>query len=288
MDRVHVEKMSKSVKSFFLLHAKLLLAQQKKLPTSPHRLFVPITSLTKEEQMETIKNFVVIVILLEFVNREREREGGTLNSRRAASPLVRLVEGEERIERPKISQEDFINGRTWIEPSQPEQKKTLGFDDKLPICTTEVEEIVELSTPMNSDSDVEIENETPFITVIFSNVSLCLETVKAYIMHQDAWLDKRYSDFAPGKSTVEKWFAKFKRDKMSPEDDARSGRPKEAVTDENIKKVCKIIFDNRTVKLIKIPESLKISKERVGHIVNEYLDKRKLCSKWVPRELTID
>ena len=102
------------------------------------------------------------------------------------------------------------------------------------------------------------------------------------------WLDKHYSDFAPAKSTVEKWFAKFKRGEMSTEDDARSGRPKEAVTDENIKKVHKIIFDNRKVKLIEIAETLKISKERVGHIVDEYLNMRKLCSKWVPRELTTD
>ena len=51
------------------------------------------------------------------------------------------------------------------------------------------------------------------------------------------WLAKHYSDFAPAKSTVEKRFAKFKRGEMSTEDDARSVRPKEAVTDENIKKV---------------------------------------------------
>ncbi|GFU34412.1 histone-lysine N-methyltransferase SETMAR [Trichonephila clavipes] len=101
-------------------------------------------------------------------------------------------------------------------------------------------------------------------------------------------LDKHYSDFAPGKSTAEKWFAKFKRGKTSAEDDARSGHTKEAVTEENITKVHKIIFDNRKVKLIEIAENLKISKERVGHIVNEYLDMRKLCSNWVPRELTID
>jgi hypothetical protein len=30
-----------------------------------------------------------------------------------------------------------------------------------------------------------------------------------------AWLDKHYSDFATGKSTVDKWFAKFKRGEMS-------------------------------------------------------------------------
>jgi hypothetical protein len=34
---------------------------------------------------------------------------------------------------------------------------------------------------------------------------------------------------------------------MSIEDDARSGRPKEAVTDENIKKVHKIILNDREV-----------------------------------------
>ncbi|GFW62126.1 putative mariner transposase [Trichonephila clavipes] len=94
--------------------------------------------------------------------------------------------------------------------------------------------------------------------------------------------------FVTGKSTVEKWFAKFKRGEMNKEDDARSGHPKEAVTETNIKKVHKIIFDNRKVNFIEITEILKISKERVGHIVNEYLDMRKLCSKWVPRENTID
>jgi hypothetical protein len=37
---------------------------------------------------------------------------------------------------------------------------------------------------------------------------------------------------------------------MSIEEDARSGRPKEAVSDENIKKVHKIILNDRKVKLI--------------------------------------
>jgi hypothetical protein len=66
------------------------------------------------------------------------------------------------------------------------------------------------------------------------------------------------------------------------EDDERSGRPKEAVTDENIKKVHKIILNDRRVKLI---ETLKI---RVGHIVYEYLDMQKLCAKWVPLMLIFD
>ena len=57
---------------------------------------------------------------------------------------------------------------------------------------------------------------------------------------------------------------------MSTDDDARIVRPKEAVTDKNIKNVHKIILDNRKVKLIEISETLKITKEHVGHILNEY------------------
>ena len=103
-----------------------------------------------------------------------------------------------------------------------------------------------------------------------------------------AWLDKHYSDSAPEKSIVEKWFAKFKRGEMSNDDDARSGRPKEAITDKNIKKVHKITLYDCKVKMIEISEILKISKERVGHILNEYLSMRKFCGNWVPPELTID
>lgn len=59
-------------------------------------------------------------------------------------------------------------------------------DDGLSICATEVSEIVDLSEEMNSDSDVEInnENETPIETVTFSNALHGLETVKTYLMQQ--------------------------------------------------------------------------------------------------------
>jgi hypothetical protein len=60
-----------------------------------------------------------------------------------------------------------------------------------------------------------------------------------------AWLDKLYLDSVPVKSFVEKWFAKLKLGEMCIEGDSRSGRPKEAVSDENIKKVHKIILNDR-------------------------------------------
>jgi hypothetical protein len=42
-----------------------------------------------------------------------------------------------------------------------------------------------------------------------------------------------------------------------------------------------------TKNLIEIAETLKISKERVGYILHEYLDMWMLCAKWVPRMSTI-
>ena len=65
---------------------------------------------------------------------------------------------------------------------------------------------------------------------------------KKKIVEDKTWLDKHYPDSVPGKSTVEKWFGKFKQGKMSTEDNARSGRLKEVVTDKNIKKVHEIIL----------------------------------------------
>jgi hypothetical protein len=90
-------------------------------------------------------------------------------------------------------------------------------------------------------------------------------------------------DSAPAKSTVEKWFAKFKRGEMCIQDDARSGRPKQAVSDKNIKKVHKIILNDRKVKFIEIAGTPKISKKHVEHIGHEYLDMQKLCAKLLQR-----
>jgi len=42
------------------------------------------------------------------------------------------------------------------------------------------------------------------------------------------------------------------------------------------------------VKLRELADIVKISKERVGFILHEHLTMRKLCSKWVPRLLTVD
>ncbi|KAF7265070.1 hypothetical protein GWI33_021592 [Rhynchophorus ferrugineus] len=71
------------------------------------------------------------------------------------------------------------------------------------------------------------------------------------------------------------------RGEMSAEDGERSGRPKEVVTDENIKTIHKMILNGRKLKLNEIADTLKISTERVHHIIHEYLGTRKLCTMWL-------
>ncbi|KAF7272561.1 hypothetical protein GWI33_014658 [Rhynchophorus ferrugineus] len=75
---------------------------------------------------------------------------------------------------------------------------------------------------------------------------------------------------------------------MSTKDGERCGRPKEVVTNENIKKIHKMILNYRKLQLNEIADTLKISTERVHHLIHEYLGIRKLCAKWLPRELVFD
>ncbi|KAF7265905.1 hypothetical protein GWI33_020651 [Rhynchophorus ferrugineus] len=72
---------------------------------------------------------------------------------------------------------------------------------------------------------------------------------------------------------------------MRTEDVEGIGRPKEVVTDENMKKIHKMILNDRKLKLNEIAGTIVISTEHVYHIIHEYLGMRKLCAKWVSREL---
>ena len=48
------------------------------------------------------------------------------------------------------------------------------------------------------------------------------------------WLNKRYGDSSPGKSTIIDWYAEFKRGHSNTDDAERSVRPLSAVVSENI------------------------------------------------------
>jgi len=99
---------------------------------------------------------------------------------------------------------------------------------------------------------------------------------------------KVYGNSSPSFSTIKKWAAKFKCGCTSLEGDPREGCPKSWTTPEIIEQVHDMVLDDWRMKVCKIAETTGISKERVGYILHEELDMKKLCARWVPQLLTAD
>jgi hypothetical protein len=72
------------------------------------------------------------------------------------------------------------------------------------------------------------------------------------------------------------------------EGDPHEGRPKSATPPEISEQVHDMVLDDRRMKVREIAETIRISKERVGYILHEELDTKKLCTRWVPRLFTAD
>lgn len=102
------------------------------------------------------------------------------------------------------------------------------------------------------------------------------------------WIDKHYGESSPSYSMVKRWYSEFKRGRTSTNDADRPGRPNEAVTEENVRKVHQVVLDDRKIKVSEIAGIIKISTERVRHILHDHLNMKKLSARWVPRFLTAE
>ena len=105
-----------------------------------------------------------------------------------------------------------------------------------------------------------------------------------------AILIETLGEHATSYSTVKIWacVAQFKRGDFSIRIAPRSGRPKRLTTPEIIDQIHEIILENRRISAKTIAEQPGISRERVGSILHEYLDTRKLSAKWVSKCLNGD
>ncbi|GBP48509.1 Probable malonyl-CoA-acyl carrier protein transacylase, mitochondrial [Eumeta japonica] len=91
---------------------------------------------------------------------------------------------------------------------------------------------------------------------------------------------------APSYTMVKKWARLFQQGRESCKDDPRPGRPVTVVTEENVRKIEKLVLADRRIKLWQIAEEMQISKERIGEIIHEHMNMRKISARWVPKMLT--
>jgi len=80
----------------------------------------------------------------------------------------------------------------------------------------------------------------------------------------------------------------FKRGDFCTRDAPRPGQHKTLTTPEIIDKIHELILEDRRLSAKSIAEQLGILGERVGPIIHEDLDMRKLSAKWVPKCVNAD
>jgi len=61
-----------------------------------------------------------------------------------------------------------------------------------------------------------------------------------------------------------------------------------ATTEHNVIKINDLVLADRRLKMSEIAETVGMSKDRVGHVLDAILGMRKLSARWVPRLLTPD
>ena len=102
-------------------------------------------------------------------------------------------------------------------------------------------------------------------------------------MEIHAILIETLGEYAPSYATVKKWVVRFKHGDFSTCDTPLSGRPKTVPTPEIIDQIHELILEKSWISAKSIIGQPGITRERVGSIIYEDLDMRKLSANWVPK-----
>ncbi|PNF43793.1 hypothetical protein B7P43_G09754 [Cryptotermes secundus] len=95
-----------------------------------------------------------------------------------------------------------------------------------------------------------------------------------------------YGPNVMSKQMVRRWCRQFSAGRQSVHDEKRSGRPS-IITDDLVELVRERIMENRRVTIAELSNHVpQISHSLLHEIVTEHLLFRKLCARWVPKQLT--
>lgn len=97
-----------------------------------------------------------------------------------------------------------------------------------------------------------------------------------------------YGDVAMSRIHVWKWCKRFNEGRTNVHDEERSSRP--SVINEDVVDAVKekILDDRRTIITDLCNDFLEISRDTMHEIVRNCLGYRKICARWVPKELSPD
>ncbi|XP_054723716.1 protein GVQW3-like [Uloborus diversus] len=99
-------------------------------------------------------------------------------------------------------------------------------------------------------------------------------------------LQEGYGEACMSYSQAKKWHKAFKEGREDVTDEARSGRPSNSKTDNNVSCVRELLNSDRRMSVRLLSDSLNLPKTIVHEIVSEELGMRKICAKLVPKVLT--
>lgn len=100
-------------------------------------------------------------------------------------------------------------------------------------------------------------------------------------------LNSIFGDEAPSRTSVYRWYGEFKCGRSSLQDEFREGRPKSVVVPETIDAVRELILQDRHVTYREIEATLSISGTSIHSILHQHLIVKKICSRWIPHNLSI-
>lgn len=99
-------------------------------------------------------------------------------------------------------------------------------------------------------------------------------------------LQKTFGDSCVSRTTVYNWYAEFSRGRDHFEDEPRAGRPRSAVTPENIEAVRQLVNIDPHITYQEIEDALDIGSAATQSILHDYLGLKKITCRWVPHFLT--
>ncbi len=105
-----------------------------------------------------------------------------------------------------------------------------------------------------------------------------------------AMVQETYGEHCMHESSIRRWAKRFREGRTNIEDEARSGRPRDSVNEDNIKRVKQLLKEDSRLTLTEMAERMPIEcgRSSIRVILHDVLGYRKLSARWIPRLLTDD